>query len=276
MKALPIPASRPDAPASSAAPFAHPAFDPYRALIDALGLARGLPALAALNAAAAARDARLDNDRPLRFAAPENRLSARDYETGIRATGTVPTRPDTWHDTLNALVWLRFPRFKSALNAAHCAALAGETGATRGPRRDALTVLDESGVWVLGGDAGRFELLAAHAWTALFWTRRREVETAMRFIVVGHALLEKALAPFPAMTGKCLPLAGEPFDLGTGDPDAAAVRALAGVAHPRQLPPLPIQGVPGWDPANAHAGYYANAAVFRPPRAPLSPARTTA
>lgn len=263
--------SIPDAPESPAAPFAHPAFDPYRELIDALGLMRGLPALAVLNAVAKARGSRLDDGRPLRFAAPEGRLSARDYETGIRTTGTVPTRPDTWHDVLNALVWLRFPRFKSALNAAHCSALSSETGTQRGPRRDALTVLDESGIWVLGGNAGRFELLVAHAWTALFWTRRREVEAAMRFIVVGHALLEKALAPFPAMTGKCLPLAGEPRD-----PDAAAAQALAGVTHPRQLPPLPIQGVPGWDPANARADYYADAAVFRPPRMPLSPARTTA
>jgi len=252
-------------------PFAHPAFEPYRALIDTLGLAQGLPTLAALNTAARALDSRLDNGRPLRFAEPETRLSARDYETGIRITGAIPTRADTWHDILNALVWLRFPRFKSALNAGHCAALAGETGTMRGPRRDALTVLDESGVWVLGGEAGRFDLLAAHAWTALFWTRRREVETAMRFIVVGHALLEKALAPFPSMTGKCLPLPGTP-----GDPDAAAILALAGVTHPRQLPPLPIQGVPGWDPANTRAGYYANTAVFRAPRTPFTPARTTA
>ncbi|HMA10888.1 MAG TPA: DUF3025 domain-containing protein, partial [Steroidobacteraceae bacterium] len=103
--------------------FAHPAFAPYRALIDALELTRALPApgpdcLGALNAQAAALGIRNARGLPLRFFAPDGRLSARDYETHILHTGEVPTRADTWHDVLNALVWLRFPRFKAALNAA--------------------------------------------------------------------------------------------------------------------------------------------------------------
>ncbi|MEW6120762.1 MAG: DUF3025 domain-containing protein [Pseudomonadota bacterium] len=245
--------------------FAHPAFDPYGALIDALDLARGLPTLAALNAQAARMDIRQARGLPLRFVAPACRHSARDYETRILETGEVPTRADTWHDALNALVWLRFPRFKAALNAAHGLALAGETDATRGRRRDALTVLDESGVWVMGRDASLYDLIVAHAWEMVFRQRRRDVEHAMRFIVVGHALLEKALAPYASMTGKCLWL-GEP----SNDPDAAACTALGTIATPRQLAPLPIQGIPGWDPANDHADFYANAEVFRPARAALT------
>ena len=104
--------------------FAHPAFDPYRALIDALDLAHGLPALEALNALAKDLDIRQARGLPLHFVAPACRHSARDYETRILETGQVPTRADTWHDALNALVWLRFPRFKSALNAAHGSAIA--------------------------------------------------------------------------------------------------------------------------------------------------------
>jgi hypothetical protein len=99
--------------------FDHPAFAPYQDLIDALELVRGRPALEALNALAAARGTTQARGLPLRFFAPDGRLSARDYETHILHTGQVPTRPDTWHDVLNALVWLRFPRFKAALNAAH-------------------------------------------------------------------------------------------------------------------------------------------------------------
>ena len=86
----------------------------------------------------------------------------------------------------------------------------------------------------------------------------------MRFVVVGHALLEKALAPYPAMTGKCLTLIAKSLD-----PDAAdelSAVALAGIDSPRQLAPLPVQGIPGWDPANADAAYYANQAIFRPAR----------
>jgi hypothetical protein len=242
--------------------FGHPAFAPYRELIDTLGLAQGLPTLDALNAQAAARRTTQARGLPLRFFAPDGRLSARDYETHILHTGQVPTRADTWHDVLNALVWLRFPRFKAALNAAHGEAIALETDSLRGRHRDALTVLDESGVWVISRDPALPELLTGRAWGALFWEARCRVETGMRFVVVGHALLEKALAPYPSMTGKCLTLISSSLD-----PDAAetlAVTALETINTPRQLAPLPVQGIPGWDAANADAAYYANAGIFRP------------
>jgi hypothetical protein len=45
--------------------------------------------------------------------------------------------------------------------------------------------------------------------------------------------------------------------------------ALAAIDSPRQLAPLPVQGIPGWDPANVNAAYYANQTVFRP-ASPLS------
>ena len=244
--------------------FCHPAFGPYRELIDALELERGLPAIDALNALAAARGTTQARGLPLRFFAPDGRLSARDYETHILQTGEVPTRGDTWHDVLNALVWLRFPHFKSALNAAHGEAMAREADSRRGRRRDALTVLDESGVWVIDREPDLPALLAGRAWHALFWGARTRVESEMRFVVVGHALLEKALAPYPAMTGKCLPLIGNLPDLDVADAEAA--RALRTIDTPRQLPPLPVQGIPGWDAANADATYYANRDVFRPPR----------
>jgi len=244
--------------------FAHPAFAPYRELVDALDLPRGLPALDALNALAAARCTTQSRGLPLRFIAPDGRLAARDYEMHILRSGQVPTRADTWHDVLNALVWLRFPRFKAALNAAHGEAIASETEAVRGRRRDALTVLDESGVWVISRDPALPELLAGHAWRTLFWEARDRVERDMGFVVVGHALLEKALDPYPSMTGKCLMLISD-----SHNPDAAealAVDALAAVDSPRRLAALPVQGIPGWDAANASAAYYANPTVFRPAR----------
>ena len=249
--------------------FDHPAFAPYLTLIDALGLAHGILAptpdgLEALNALAATLGTTQARGLPLRFFAPDGRLSARDYETHILQTGQVPTRADTWHDVLNALVWLRFPRFKSALNAAHGEAIAREADTRRGRRRDALTVLDESGVWVISRDAAWPRLLAERAWRSLFWHHRHEVTSAMRFVVVGHALLEKALAPYPAMTGKCLMLISESLDPDAAD--AQSVTALDAIDTPRQLAPLPVQGIPGWDAANADAAYYDNEVVFRPAR----------
>lgn len=211
-----------------------------------------------------ARDTRNALGLPLRFTAPDRPLPARAYEMHILQTGQVPTRADTWHDVLNALVWLRFPHFKSALNSAHGEAIAVEAGTRRGPRRDALTVLDESGVWVTSRDPTLPALLVKHAWQPLFWKARSRVETDMRFLVVGHALLEKALTPYPSMTGKCLLLHSDSLD-----PDAAqvlAVDALETIETPRQLAPLPVQGIPGWDAANARLAYYANQEIFRPKR----------
>lgn len=242
---------------------------PYRALIDVLDLARApaLPrpaCLDALNAQAEHLDLHNAHRLPLRFFTPDGRLSARDYETHILQTGQVPTRVETWHDVLNALVWLRFPRFKSALNAAHVSAIASETGPTRGRRRDALTMLDESGVWVISRDPAWPALLAGRAWQSLFWEHRHAIDTAMKFIVVGHALLEKLLDPYPGITGKSLMLTG-----GSLDPDAAeelSVQALDGIDSPHPLAPLPVQGIPGWDPDNENAAYYANQAIFRPAR----------
>lgn len=239
-----------------AAPLAHPAFQPYQPLIASLGLAHGLPTLDHLNAAVGDQH----NARGLRlhFVAPEGRLAARDYERTILETGAIPTRIDTWHDVLNALVWLRYPRLKAALNTAHVAAIDAETGSVRSRRRDALTVFDESGVLVESARPELIELLATRAWQTLFVVQRAEVEAHMRFSVIGHAVLEKLLAPYPGITGKCLGLATTP------DREAAAVVAVEKLDTPRALHPMPVQGVPAWDAANNAPGYYDNREVFRP------------
>lgn len=240
--------------------FGHLAFQPYRPLIDALGLDRGAPGLSELTSLARRLGCVNANGKPLRFVAAKAPLSACEYESRILESGCVPTRTDNWHDAMNALVWLRFPRIKSAINAGHVAALASETGTTRGPRRDALTLLDESGVVVTSRNPALMRLLIDRKWHELFWIERAQVVDAMRFIVIGHALLEKALAPYPAMTGKCLLLNSDRIDL----EDSSIAEAMTGIASPRQLPPLPIQGVPGWAAANAQADYYANREIFRP------------
>ena len=239
--------------------FSHPVFAPYQQQIAALALDDAFPQLAALNALAAKQELVNAEGLPLRFVTPGKPLAARDYEQQILRTGSVPTRTDNWHDVMNALVWLRFPRFKAALNALHVAAIADETGALRGRRRDALTMLDESGVWVTSEHASLTAILLDRDWQRLFWHQRDAVMTQMQFVVVGHALLEKMLRPYPSMTGKCLMV-----DTALpGTVEVAASAALLAISAPDQLAPLPILGIPGWDPRNAQAAYYANTAVFR-------------
>ena len=192
-------------------------------------------------------------------------LKAADYELRIWRTGAIPVDLSTRHDRLNALVWLAFPRFKAALNASHARRLLAEPGEARrrGRRRDALTLLDEMGLLV-SGPADLLQALAARAWHVLFVRQRERAITQMSFTAVGHGLLEKALAPYPALTAKCL-LLESPQVPGLPDLDAAAALALEGIASPAQLPPLPICGIPGWFDANEQAGFYDDRAIFRPP-----------
>jgi hypothetical protein len=244
--------------------FAHPAFEPYRDLLARLA---GSMALQALNEIANQMDARhAKSGSALRFASLPGPTTAAQYEQSIAATGIIPTRENNLHDFLNALVWLRFPQLKSELNLRHCEMLERQPGERkqRGRLRDQLTLLDESGMLAISSDPGLLDLLRGKKWTELFWEKRAEVVQHMRFIVVGHGLLEKCLAPFPGMTAKCLFLHTPETCLGALDAFAAkAVRD----AESLELPPLPVQGVPGWDD-NACRAYYQNTEIFRPARTP--------
>ena len=43
--------------------------------------------------------------------------------------------------------------------------------------------------------------------------------------------------------------------------------SVGALASTRSLPPLPILGVPGWEPANERGDYYDDVSQFRPARA---------
>jgi hypothetical protein len=243
--------------------YAHPAFEPYR---DLLALLEGRRGLAALNEMAERLDARHTHTaKALRFASLPGACAAAEYEQGIAASGNVPTREDNLHDFLNALVWLRFPELKSALNQRHCEVLAQQPKerTQRGRQRDQLTLLDESGMLFACAQPALLDLLRAKKWVELFWNRRMDVHRHVRFVVVGHGLLEKCLAPFPGMTAKCLLLPTAETTLPALDRLAAAAVLTA---QALELPPLPVQGVPGWD-ANEGRSYYEDTRVFRPARA---------
>ena len=172
------------------------------------------------------------------------------YERHVAATGRVPTR-DNAHDLFNGLVWLRCPAFKAALNRAHMAAPPAPAG-RRGPARDALTLLDESGL-LLSGPTALHAALMVQDWPALFTALRTQWREA-RALVVGHALLEKLLAPRKPLCARVLWVQ----DVEAPELPSALVPAL--------LPPLPVLGIPGWWPPNEVAGFYGDEQVFRPKR----------
>lgn len=202
---------------------------------------------------------------PVRFVPVSERDAGRGYETQVHETGGCPTR-DGGHDAFNGLCWLRFPRAKSAITRLHAeAARTGSPAAIgRGPLRDALTLLDESGA-LLCAPPAMTAAIAAKDWSAVFGSGR-SLWAQVRVELFGHALLDRLRHPYPAITAHVLPM---PEWLGSdADIDAwLAARLQERALTTRDFLHLPVLGIPGWWPANADAGFYADTRVFRPARA---------
>ena len=180
-----------------------------------------------------------------------------------------------WHDLFNLLVWATFPRAKAALNARQYHALLEQQARgelNRGPAQDALTLFDEGGMVVAASDESLLQELRDFEWKRLYWQHRDEVRRRMRWFLFGHAIYEKALAPFDGITAR-----GVLFEVDEGFvelPLAEQINALdarlAGcIADPvrfrdtRALAPVPVLGIPGWWPHNEREAYYDNIDYFR-------------
>jgi hypothetical protein len=197
----------------------------------------------------------------VRFVLPSGGASRYgDYELRVFETGRVETRPGNRHDLFNALAWLSFPKTKARLNALHAAEIPREKG-RRGRFRDLLTILDEGGAIVACGDGELIEMLRGFRWRELFWQHRARVLQGMKIQVLGHAVLEQALEPWPGITCKAILVAPG------SDPDEQAAAWLGGLpkdATPKDLAPLPILGYPGWLAENARQEFYEDTRYFRP------------
>ena len=252
-------------------PWRHPCWDGYRTIISRLtGAAFPTPAqLTALLPPGAVSG----GGAPLRFV-PASPLPGAAYERRIFETGEVSTRADDWHDLFNALVWCRLPRIKAAFNAVHYRNLGQERGGRRGPRRDALTLLDESGALVVSRHPDLLQALARRDWQEAFVARREAWASGTRVMICGHALLEKYLDPWKSITAHALllqvdaglPIGGSDFTAWLDAALGERVRARGLCDAPGDLSPLPLAGIPGWwlnGPQDA--SFYADRSVFRTP-----------
>jgi hypothetical protein len=219
-----------------------------------------------LNALASAAGLRVEGGSALRFVPPSKSAALYgNYEMRVFDSGCVETRPESRHDLFNALAWLAFPKTKARLNALHAAEIPRENG-RRGRFRDLLTLIDEGGAIVECGDADLIEMLRGFRWRELFWENRDRVVRAMRVHVLGHAVLEQALRPWPGITCKVIFVPRREGPQPT-DPDAEAAAWLGGLsraATPGELAPLPIFGLPGWFPGGERADFYDDTRYFRP------------
>jgi hypothetical protein len=230
----------------------------------------------ALNSAATA--AGLCNHRgiPIHFV-PQSELPADTaYEAFISATGGVPTR-ENLHDFFNALVWLTYPKIKTQLNAWQAVEISrsGAQHASRGKLRDAATIFDENAALLVVRDneQGRalVETLRGHRWQEVFLSRRADFERHCEVWLFGHALMEKLVAPYKAITAHAWPIMADedvllmPIQEKQAWIDDAGAKQLAKGLVTSDFTPLPVLGLPDWWPGQDDA-FYEDAAVFRPKR----------
>jgi hypothetical protein len=249
-----------------------PMLEPLAAHAVDLQRHRDWPTLQSLQALVTSRSITTAGGAPLELVA-EARGEA--YEAKIRVDAEMHVRERDWHDLFNVLVWATYPLTKAALNDAQFAAWRHEGASADGARsrrssaRDALTLFDENGLIVLASDASLLEDLQEFRWKRLFWERREEVLTSMRFSVFGHALFEKALRPYIGMTAHALLFSvaedavRQPLANAVRTADTLASAAIPSISTPRALSPVPVLGIPGWWTENEQPAFYDNADYFR-------------
>ena len=252
-----------------------PAFDVLREAAGYLDLSTW-PSAAALTRVASQLPVipQSASGRSVAFVAPQS-IESLSYEQRIYDQGEVACRPEDWHDLLNALVWMTYPRAKAALNARHVEEMAAEVPGKRGRTRDALTLFDEGGAIVCSSSVAMLDLVRNFQWKDLFWRRREEFRASTRVFIFGHAMYQKLLDPFLGVSALAI-LQAVPSGFGHDSLEEQIIRAdsmtadvLQGrgvIQTPRELAPLPILGIPGWFAENSVESFYDNQNYFRPGR----------
>jgi hypothetical protein len=229
-------------------------------------LRAGLPAYAALNQLQAS---------PLPFVPQSELPKGQAYETFIFEQQRIPTR-ENLHDFFGGLMWCQLPQLKIAMNRLQAGEIARDGAqAKRSALRNAITVLDESGLLLDAPDAV-WQALQTRQWQRALLDLR-PLWAQCQLFIVGHGLLEQlSLQAHLGLTAHTLRV-----DLSAhkGDWDAAACAALDACVLPslaagrKPYAPLPVFGIPGWHTDNQQASFYANTQIFRPlPIQPAEPA----
>jgi hypothetical protein len=251
-----------------------PWFQPFAPLINALNFDRW-PDWDDLNSLLEIAEGEITNasGQPIRFV-PQHRkprVFEERFEQSAYLRGEVLVRPNNWHDLINALVWMRFPKTKAALNARHFTVLKRNNVQGRSSEGDALTIFDESGVIIISRDEDLVDRLSGHRWVDLFWRHREQFIDDVQVVLFGHGLLEKSMTPFVGMTGKAVvvsvPKESKCFAAGFDQDIDGLAEILVSrtdlMTSGRGFFSLPILGVPGWWAENERLDFYQNQQYFR-------------
>ncbi|MDO6695585.1 DUF3025 domain-containing protein [Aliiglaciecola sp. 3_MG-2023] len=238
------------------------------------------------------------NDFGLSFKC-QNSMSETDgyYETIIFKNKVIPTRPNSWHDLFNGLIWLSFPNTKTLLNQWHVEDIQAHGLTPRTQRRNQITLFDECGIILAVSDSQVCEYLANHQWQKVFiedrhkWVNHcsmldHDVKVAsnkdgqidnpqIKAFVFGHANYEMLLNPFIGLTGKWLAIRVNDSFFSENYAQQLSILDLSlyhyllsknSLSNTGKLPPIPLLGIPSWYPANRYKEFYLNEEYFRPAR----------
>lgn len=240
-----------------------------------MALQRAPDWMAAVNEVAAARKLTNQSGLALRFISQQLVPPDAGYEAFIHHSGQVPTR-DNLHDFFNALAWLRFPHIKRTLNALQAAEIARRlaspsTSGSRGRQRDAATLFDENSALFICSDASLIDALRAHDWHEVLQRRAEAFGTSCAVELFGHALMEKLVHPYKAITAHAwvINVDASWFDLTDAarraELDARVSEQIRTGFTSADFTPLPVLGVPHWW-SDQDLAFYEDASVFRPRR----------
>ncbi len=251
-----------------------PWFQPFAPLVHALNFDRW-PDWDDLNSLLETAEGEITNasGQPIRFV-PQHRkprVFEERFEQSAYLRGEVLVRPNNWHDLINALVWMRFPKTKAALNARHFTVLKRNNVQGRSSEGDALTIFDESGVIIISRDEDLVDRLSGHRWVDLFWRHREQFIDDVQVVLFGHGLLEKSIKPLVGITGKAdvviVQKESKCFEAGFDQDIDALAEILVSrtdlMTSGRGFFSLPVLGVPGWWAENERLDFYQNQQYFR-------------
>ena len=198
------------------------------------------------------------------------------YAPRIYLHGEVQTRSRNWHDFFQLLTWFIFPKTKAVINAIHIPRAKqrienGDAG-RRSPVENMLSLFDEGGVVITSSEPALLQLVRDFKWKELFWQRRDELAGRFECTTFGHAMYEKALAPYIGMTANAILLVvdechfARPMAERLAYIDAQLAMIFARgeqYTQPHDLNPFPILGMPGWHTGNGLEAFYDNRDYFR-------------
>jgi hypothetical protein len=206
----------------------------------------------------------------IQFVAQDSINDKLHYEQRIFDQAIVATRSNNWHDLFNAMIWMRYPNIKLALNARQVEDLNATGSKQRTRSQCAMTHFDEAGAIIRLSDAVMLAAWNEHDWVTFFtqWPRVME-EDGIQLWLFGHSIYEHGLNPGIALVAKALVL-------DTTDPisDTFIDQYIANritnkqcLMDPQELRPIPLSGIPYWHTLYGQADFFQCVPCFQPKRA---------